>query len=218
VGFSTAYRELKAMESFGLVVVHGEGGRELYAAAQGHPEADLLRRLVASKPSSAAPRDEAAEAVRRRARALGAPLTVRADAVPDAEREQVVVDAVRLARRDATLARVMPVLLWHQRDMLDRPRLEATASRAHEKHALGFLVALTAELAGDRRLRTWSETLRDHRACGVRPFFALPSARAARALAERRTPQVARDWGYTMDLDLDAFRDAFDKHPGEAEA
>jgi hypothetical protein len=52
----------------------------------------------------------------------------------------------------------------------------------------------------------------------MRPFFALPSARAARGLAERRTPQVARDWGFTMDLDLDSFRSAFDKHMLEAES
>jgi DNA-binding transcriptional ArsR family regulator len=218
VGFSTAYRELKAMESFGLVAVRGEGGREVYAAASEHPDANLLRQLVASKPSAAAPRDQAAEGVRRRARALGAPLPVVPEPVPDAEREQVVVDAVRLARRDATFARVMPVMLWTQRDMLDRERLLAAALRAHEKHALGFLVALTAEIAGDPELRAWSERLRDHRARGTRPFFALASSRATHPLAARRTPQVARDWGFSMDLDLESFRTAFDKHMAVAEA
>ena len=218
VGFSTAYQELKAIESFGLVSVRGEGAREVYAAAKDHPDADLLRRLVASKPSSAAPRDEAAETVRRRARSLGAPLPVPPEPVPDAAREQAVVEAVRLARRDATLARVMPVLLWRQRDKLDLERLRAAALRAHEKHALGFLVALTAELAGDDSLRAWAERLRDHRARGVRPFFVLPSARTARSLAARRTPQVARDWGFSMDLDLDSFRTAFDKHVPAAAA
>jgi hypothetical protein len=176
VGFSTAYRELKAMDSFGLVVVRGEGGHEVYAAATDHADAELLRRLVASEPSSAAPRDDQSEAVRRRARALGAPLSVRSEPVRDAEREQVVVDAVRLARRDATFARVMPVMLWHQRDKLDRARLEAAALQAHEKHALGFLMALTADLAGDRRLRAWSEKLHNHRASATTPKT--PTSRA----------------------------------------
>jgi hypothetical protein len=201
-----------SMESFGLVAVRGEGGREVYAAAKDQPEANLLRLLVASKPSTAGPRGSEAERVRRRARALGAPLPVPPEPVPEAEREQAVVDAVRLARRDATFARVMPVMLWTLGDKVDRERLQATAIRGHEKHALGFLVALTAELAGDKALRAWSERLRDHRARGVRPFFALASARGAHALAEPRTPQVARDWGFSMDLDLDSFRTAFDKH------
>jgi hypothetical protein len=218
VGFSTAYRELKAMESFGLVAVRGDGGREIYAAASDHPAADLLRQLVATKPSSAAPRDEEAELVRRRARALGAPLPVVPAPVADSEREQVVVDAVRLARRDATFARVMPVMLWNQRDRLDRQRLRARALLAHERHALGFLVALTAELAGDPKLRAWSERLRDHRARGTRPFFALAAARGSEVLAKRRTPPVARRWGYSMDLDLDSFRVAFDKHVSVAES
>jgi len=211
VSFASAYRELKLMEEFGLVSVHVEDGRELYAAASAHPDAELMRRLVATRSSSYPPDDEAAATTRRRARALGAPLPVPAEPVADEEREQVVVDAVRLSRRDATLARVLPVVLWRQRHRLDRKHLKELARRAHEKHALGFLVALTAELSGDPSLDEWAEGLRDHRAKGVRPFFELPSARATRALADRRTPEVAARWGYRMDLDLDAFRSTFDK-------
>jgi DNA-binding transcriptional ArsR family regulator len=212
VAFASAYRELKLMEDFGLVTVRVESGREVYAAANDHRDAALLRSLVAARPSSAAPDDDAASTVRRRVRSLGAPLPVPPAPVLPEEREQVLVEAVRLARRDATLARVLPVVLAAQFDKLDRNRLEAAAVRAHEKHALGFFLALTAELQGNSAMREWAAGFRDHRVKGPRPFFALPSARSARNLAVRRTPQVAREWGYLMDLDLDAFRSAFDKH------
>lgn len=62
------------------------------------------------------------------------------------QREEALVDAVRLARRDVTLARVLPVALSKQWKTLDRNRLKKAAVRAREKHAVGFFLALTAEL------------------------------------------------------------------------
>jgi len=212
VSFSSAYRELTLMKEFGLVAVRVEDGREVYSAATDHRDAELLRRLVESRPSSAPPDDPACAAVRRRVRALGAPLAVPAEPVPEDQREEALVDAVRLARRDATLARVLPVALAAQWKTLDRDRLERSAVRAKEKHTVGFFLALTAELLGDRVLRGWAARFRDHRVKTLRPFFALPSARMGKDLVERRTPQLAREWGYSMDLSLDSFQSAFAKH------
>jgi hypothetical protein len=213
LSFSNAYGELQRMKEFGLAAVRVEDGREVYSAANDHEDADLVRRLVATKPASAtAPDDEVAAVVRGRARTLGAPLAVLSAPVDRDERENALVDAVRLARRDATLARVLPVAMAAQWKTLDRDRLEAAAVRARQKHALGFFLALTAELQGNRALRRWAERFRDHRVTSQRPFFTLPSGRASRELAERRSPDVARRWGYLMDLDLDSFRSAFAKH------
>ncbi len=212
VAFASAYRELKLMEEFGLASVRVEDGREIYSAANEHADAELLRRLVATKPSSAAPDDNASSAVRRRVRALGAPLAVSPEPVHRDEREAALVDAVRLARRDATLARVLPVAIAAQWETLDRGRLKTAAVRACEKHAVGFFLSLTADLLGNPALREWAAGFRDYRVTSLRPFFTLPSARTARDLAERRTPQVARDWGYLMDLNLASFKSAFEKH------
>jgi hypothetical protein len=211
ISFTSAYRELKLMERFGLAMSSVDDGREVYAAATDHPDADLLRGLVSAPQRSAAPTDEAAFATRRRARALGAPLQVPAEPVASHDREQVLVDAVRLSRRDATLARTIPVLIWRQRRSLDRARLHAAAHKARQKHAVGFFLALTAELAGDDELALWAESLRDHRARGERSFFDLASAVTSRELAERRTPAVARRWGYWMDLDMPTFQSTFEK-------
>jgi hypothetical protein len=107
---------------------------------------------------------------------------------------------------------VLPVALAAQWKTLDRARLKKAAVRAREKHALGFFLALTAKLQRDPSLGQWAEGFRDHRVTSLRPFFTLPSAHASRDLAERRTPQLAREWGYLMDLDLDSFKSAFEKH------
>jgi Fe2+ or Zn2+ uptake regulation protein len=211
VSFASAYRELKLMEAFGLAATTTEHGREVYAAATGHPQADLVSRLVSIPGAADVPSDDISELTRRRARSLGAPLQVAPEPVPEDDREQAVVEVVRLARRDATLARTLPVLLWQQRNALDRDRLRLHAQKARQKHALGFLLALTAELAGEPALDEWAESFRDRRARGTRPFFELSTSHTARALAERRTPEVARRWGYWMDLDLPSFQSLFDK-------
>jgi hypothetical protein len=211
VSFASGYRELKLMEAFGLASSSVEDGREVYRAAVDHPQGDLVRQLVRTQPRTAAPANDVADATRRRARALGAPLQVPAAEVDGEDREQAVVDAVRLSRRDATLARALPVLMWQQRRNLNRARLHDRAHKARQKHVVGFFLALTAELAGDESLAVWAETLRDHRARGERAFFELPSAFTARNLAEQRTPSVARNWGYWMDVDMLSFQSTFDK-------
>jgi hypothetical protein len=212
VPFANAYRELKLMNDFGLVSVRVDNGQEVYSAANDHQDAELLRRLVATRSTNVAPDDHESSVVRGRVRTLGAPLAVSPEPVELEQREDALVDAVRLARRDVTLARVLPVALSMQWKTLDRNRLKRAAVRAREKHALGFFLALTAELEDNDLLRRWAEGFRDHRVTSLRPFFTLPSARASRDLADRRTPQLAREWGYLMDLDLESFKSAFDKH------
>lgn len=206
------YRELQTMVRHGLVATRFEDGVEKYVAATEHPHADLLRMLVSTRQVTPHRHTEASRATRGQLRSLGAPLSIPAEPVAPAQREQVIVDGVRLARHDPTIARVLPIVLWAQRTMIDPERLEAAARTGRVKHALGFMLALTAELARDRGLKRLAESFRDHRARGTRPFFELPSSRAADELAARRTPDVARKWGFLMNMDLASFESQFTKH------
>lgn len=216
VAYAGAYRELREMVRQGLATATVEHGVERYAAAVDHPDADVMRRLLTPRPRSTAPRDERGETARRQLRALGAPLPVDPVSVAPDERERVLVAGVELARRDPTVARVLPLVLWKQRDALNRERLELVARRSKEKHAVGFMLALTGELAGDRKLTRLAEQLRDRRVKRVRPFFELPATRSAEATALRRTPELARKWGYSMNLDMDSFRSQFEKFRNDA--
>ena len=85
----------------------------------------------------------------------------------------------------------------------------------NERQALGFFLDLTGFLAEDPWLASLSEPLRDRRRTRPRPFFTRAQGRMALALARKRTPALARKWGYLMNMDVESFASAFEKH-GEA--
>lgn len=212
VGFASAYRELKAMVRYDLAVSTREEGRDVYRANLDHPEHEVLRRLATSKPLSRAPDDAQARQVRRALRDLGAPLAGEGVAHATSESvESTLVGGVKLARRDPTVARVLPVAFWKQRDRVDPERLAQAVREKGERQATGFVLALTSKLSGDRRFARWSPAFRDHRVTALGDFFELPSSRTESALAARRTPALARSWGFRMNMDLESFASTFDR-------
>lgn len=211
VRFAGAYRELRAMLRHRLVNSTHVDGVEIYSANLDHPDAGLLRRLVATRPALVPPRGEEADAVRANLRALGAPLSVPTTDTPSSKSEEILVAGVKLARRDPVVARALPLCLWHQRDSLDPARLVSTAREHGEKHALGFFLELTSELSGDRRFARWSRVLKDRRVRTKSDFFHLPTTKASAELGRRNKFPAAHRWGFTMTADLDSFRSLFDK-------
>jgi hypothetical protein len=211
VRFAGAYRELRGMLRHQLVNSTHVGGVEIYAANLDHPDADLLRRLVATGPVLTPPRGDEADAVRANLRALGAPLRVPATDAPPSRREETLLAGVKLARRDPVVARAIPLCLWHQRDTLDPERLVSTAREQGEKHSLGFFLELTSELSGDRRFARWSRGLKDRRVRTKSDFFHRPTTKASAELGRRNKFSVAHRWGFTMTADIDSFRSLFDK-------
>ena len=92
----------------------------------------------------------------------GAPLygesTLSGRAAPELER--LVVDALGLSRRDPSMTRALPVLLWRRRGDLDMAKLVRLAHSKGRERTLGFFLDLTARLSGDRRLRSAAAALR----------------------------------------------------------
>jgi hypothetical protein len=212
LAFASAHSELKEMHRFGLVRVEREGATDVYAANGEHPEADLLRALLRSGGAAAPPTPtELDETVKRWLKGLGVPLRVPNPRDPLPGLAEVLVEGVRLARKDPTVARALPVGFWLNREDLQVPDLLAYAKRAEEKHALGFFLELTGTLGGDRRLVGLAESFRDKRMSAERDFFLLPPTASRRRLSEMRTPEVARRWGFTINLDCEAFRSLFEK-------
>lgn len=210
VGFASAYRELRAMRALGLVVSARKKGAEVYEANAGHPLAPALTALATT--DARAPVDaEADRRTRGELLALGAPLF--GTPVPPSSVEEALVRGAGLAHRDGTVACVLPVCLYRQRDTVDPKRLAHDARRLGEKQTVGFLLDLTAALSGDRRFATWAARLRDRRRCGTSYFFVEEGrAQRSRGVAERHTPPLARKWGLRMNLGLDAFSSTFTKH------
>lgn len=210
LSYAGAYRELQQMVRHGLAVRTIHDGEDRYAAALDHTDGEVLKQLLAVplRRARPAPTDDV---TRGQLRALGAPLPDDEVPVPEEDLEPVLVAGVELARRDATVARVLPIVFWRVRDSLDRDRLEAVARARHQKQAVGFVLALAARLGHDARVARWSARLRDRRVTALRPFFEVPTTRAAERTAERRTPELARRWGFSMSLQLEDFQSQFDK-------
>jgi hypothetical protein len=129
--------------------------------------------------------------------------------------EEVLAEALALSHQDATVALVLPLVLWRHRNRLDHGRLVRDATQRDERQALGFFLELAGRLGRDPGLASLAEHLRDQRRTRTRPFFARAQGRMALALARRRTPALALRWGYLMNMDLESFASAFRKH-GEA--
>jgi hypothetical protein len=144
--------------------------------------------------------------------ALGAPLAGPAERNRRLPAEEVLADGLVLAHHSPTVARVLPVAFWRQRDKLDYERLERAATQRDERQALGFYLELTGQLGGDRRLVRRARGLRDRRRTALRPFFSAGRRSFARAAAQEKSPALARRWGFLMNMELESFATAFHKH------
>ncbi len=126
--------------------------------------------------------------------------------------ETVVVDALALSRRDASVTRALPVLLWLRRADVDMAKLRRLAASKHRERALGFFLDLTARLSGDRRLRNAAAAFRPARPPPQTKFFTRRENPFARMVAKERTPPVARAWGYRMNMPMDSFASLIERY------
>ena len=210
LAFATTHKELKEMRQFGLARVERDGRRDVYTGNFDHPQGEALRTLLRGGEcvdSSTA----ADENTKGWLKALGVPLQVEDAAVPAPSLSEVLLEGVGLARRDPTVARALPLGFWAQRDNLVVAELLARVKRPEQKHALGFFLELAGNLGGDRRLVGLAEVFRDRRLTVTRDFFRLPPTASRRKLSEARTPDVARRWGFRMNLEYAAFESIFEQ-------
>ena len=145
---------------------------------------------------------------------LGAPLygstAISAADVPGVE--HVLAEALALARRDAAVARALPVAFHRVRGRVAYDVLRRMARERGQARVLGFFLDLTAELSGDaalaRQARPLAREARGRRRASQ--FFKLHST-IERRLAELKTPAVARRWGFRMNMSADSFASTFRK-------
>ena len=215
VSFSAAHGELEAMRSAGLAVATRVGSEVRYRAATDHPRHRLLTELANVEVGNHEPTGTSRDAeVRGWLAAIGAPLAAPSPEKTPPPLEEVLSEAVVLSHRDATVARVLPVVLWKRRHDLDLRRLVDEATRRDERHALGYFLELAGQLGGDTALLEAARGLSDGRRRRPRMFFAGPHGRYQLASARRNTPSEALRWGYLMNVGRDSFESAFEKFAG----
>ena len=214
VSFAAAHRELEAMRAADLTVAERHGVATVYRANLAHPQAHVLTALLSAAPPVHVGADE--HELRGQLAALGAPLGGPAPKNRHLPAEEVLAEGLVLAHHSPTVARVLPVALWRQREKLDYESLEQAATQRDERQALGFYLELTGQLGGDRRLARRARGLRDGRRTALRPFFSAGRGPLALAAAREKSPALARRWGFLMNMELESFATAFRKHVSAA--
>jgi hypothetical protein len=198
------------------------GSADAFLGLSGKDAADVelrlrhaqVRRAPGKKrapPATVNSQERRDEKVRFALAAIGAPVGAPRRNPPPADLEAALADGLVLAHRDATLARTLPLVFWRQRDRFDLDGLVAQASRRGERFALGLFLELAGRLGHEPTLVQAARRLRDRRRTAVRLFFSHAHGPIAMAMARRYTPQVARRWGYLMNMSVDSFRTLFNK-------
>jgi hypothetical protein len=192
VSFAAAHRELEAMKAAGLAVVERQGIATVYRADAFHPQASLLRSLLAREDVEKEQPSELLALLQDESRS-----------------EDAFADALVLAHRKPELARDLPVALWDLRDSLDYARLRRAATRRDERHGLGLFLDLASYLGAGRRPSRFSGGLRDGRKTAIRDFFVRGKASVQRTRDEQRLAVIGRRWGFVLNADLGAFVERF---------
>ncbi|MCI0411852.1 hypothetical protein L0222_03510, partial [bacterium] len=139
---------------------------------------------------------------------FGAPLGVHGESEVDLSLEETLAYAMNLARRDSTVARVLPVVLAKNKDVVDFPRLEFWARKLEVLPVLGFFLDLTGLLLKSRKLHELAQSYADRRRKRMENFFVNKKFnRFENELAEKNTPPVARSWRFLLNMGMDSFED-----------
>ena len=188
------------------------GNATVFAANKAHPMAKIFdalldaRRNDSDRPAVTSPTDQP---IRSWLAQLGAPLLLDAAPSPMPQLEKVFAQGVQAARRDASIARSLPVFIWKNRALLQPSLLLQETRRLDQRQTVGFFLELTGILGGDEALIRLSERLRDGRIRKDRDFFVHAQSTYAQNIAKERTPALAKKWHLTMNLSLETFASTF---------
>lgn len=202
-------KEVDHLERMGLISVRASGPSHLVSANWDHPAHPHLLALLDLEAES--PSHEADDAkIREALAAFGSPLL---EVAPRSHwsLEETIVRAIKVARRNATILRVIPVVLAKHRRDLDFKSLLDLACEHQVKAELGMLLELVSDLIGDKSLAGLLGRLRDHRRSAWR-YFPEARSRFEAELAARNAPEVARRWHFHSNMSVDSYRSLLSKH------
>jgi hypothetical protein len=211
--YSGVHQELESMVNAGLVSSRPEGKAVMFRKNDQYPYAHMLVTLLEGEQKAPASKQRPTDHdARLNLSKFGAPLAVEGVTNVDLSLEQTLVAGLALSRRDATVARVMPVVFAKNKDAVDSERLEFLARRKGLLQVLGLFWDLTGSLMNNKELRRKAKRVKDNRRKRTENFFLnTKSNRFEQALAEANTPSVVRDWKFTMNMNMDSFESSFRK-------
>jgi hypothetical protein len=127
----------------------------------------------------------------------------------------VVMDAFRMGRKDPSLARMLPVFLWRNREQVDLPDLHRKAQRTNLTNVVGYFLDVTNHVAGRRvfAVSGLPESRSDPPSPG-KPEFLFPEACStpmARAGVMANPDSLALRWNLLTRTPVDDYRSYFNR-------
>ena len=211
VAFAGAYKELKAMSDSELAKVEWCNGRKEYSANTSHPMAHLLLDLLKEQEPKQKNSYEPSSKLKENLAYLGMPVNARKSPPKKGTRvESLLVDAANLAKDDASVARALPVLFHKLKNVVDYDVLKFESRKKDNKHRVGFFLDLEGVLSKDRDMSEVAQEFFDKRYKSDKLFFSKQS-KYAKELALARTPELAKKWGWLMNMSMDTFESHYRK-------
>jgi hypothetical protein len=127
----------------------------------------------------------------------------------------VLLRAVTACRKDACLAKMLPVFVWRARDRVVGHGRRYAALSPSDACALGYFLELAARLGG-MSATSDLEALRRVASRVREPvvLFESTKARFCRELAEQRTSELARSWNLVLGEPDRSFAEYFERMVG----
>ena len=201
--------EIQRLEEAGLVEVKAVGPAHVVRPNPRNPATSALSNLVKAATGASAP-GATDRAVRRSLAAHGAPLLGEEPKIVF-PLEETILRGLKAARNDATVLRVLPVVIAKNAKAIDWADLTERAHRMNLRAELGMLLDLTAEVANLPDLRSRADALSDARRTRPR-YFPFVEGAFERELAAKRSPEAARRWHFLMNMTEESFRETVRKH------
>lgn len=218
--YATLHAELEGLRKNGLLQERVEGRKRYVRAVLSKELKSALAPLLGLRESGKSERamhglqsshELSANEVKASLQEYGAPLVLE-DATHSNKlpAEEVFARGTLLSKQDASVARVLPVVLAKNWQTLDKDLLLLFARRFKVKREVGFFLELTSKLSENRKMKREAERYRDSRVKQPSDFFSADrTSQASRELAERNTPSLARQWHFRMNMSLETFESTF---------
>jgi len=207
LSYSTTYETLQRMENFDLVKSSLKGRKRVYVSSLEEEKNQVLRQLLNFQ--SEEPKKHFQSLTE-----LGAPLVGEKPEVTQKVLEELLCQRVKDSKENATLLRVLPLVLLKNQNKLNPHLLLAYANKLGVKQEMGFLLELTNYLANSPPFKKWSKLFKDRR-WQKDSFYFLRDHSAGpnkKALVKNRTPSLAKKWFLKLNMDLDSEMSFLKKH------
>jgi hypothetical protein len=209
LSYSTTHEELQRMKSLGLVKMERSGKATLFSSALADNEADVLVSLFATKKKAGVRKTFSFDDFKMPL--LGDYSELQSEKM---EVEELLVKAVHLSKKNASLLRALPLLLRKMGDNFDFNQLAYWSKRYETNRELGFLLELTAQLTKNKKYNKLAKKFKDKR--WAKPDFYFESdfeLAGFQAIAvDRNTPELAKKWYLKLNMGLDSFQSFYSKY------